>query len=104
MFTPGPLSIPARLRTPSQYFVLCGVTELNRHIIRLTSVTYAIRAQKLLEQKGYRTYVRKLAKNLNAHGCGYGLEISGNPAEAVEILAAAGIRVVEVIRGGEVAR
>ena len=69
---------------------------MNRYVIRLTSVTYAIRAQKLLEQRGIRAHVRKLEKSMSIHGCGYGLEIRQNPEDAVRIISAAGIRVVEV--------
>lgn len=69
---------------------------MNRFVIRLTSVTYAIRAQKLLEQRGIRAHVRKLQKSMSIHGCGYGLEIRANPDTAVQILQAAGIRVIEV--------
>ena len=74
---------------------------MNRHVIRLTSVTYAIRAQKMLEQRGVRSYIKKLVKNMSVHGCGYGLEISGDLNLAVQIITAAGIRIVEVIEGEE---
>lgn len=69
---------------------------MNKYMIRLTSVTYAMRAQKLLEQRGIRAFVRKMAKNLSVHGCGYAVEVLGDPGPAVNILSAAGIRVVEV--------
>lgn len=72
---------------------------MGRPIIRLTSVTYAIRAQKLLEQQGTRCIMKKLAKNLNINGCGYGLEIYGNAQVASQIITDAGIRVVEIIDG-----
>lgn len=72
---------------------------MNRHLIRLTSVTYAIRAQKLLEARGIRAYVKKLTKSLNIQGCGYGLEITGNLQEAVKIITDAGIRIVEIAEG-----
>lgn len=69
---------------------------MHRHVIRLTSVTYAIRAQKLLEQHGIRSYVKKLTNSMSVHGCGYGLEIIGDPDTAVQIIESAGIRIVEV--------
>lgn len=69
---------------------------MNRHVIRLTSVTYAIRAQKLLEQRGIRSYIRKLTQSLGVYGCGYGLEIAGDLDSAVRIIEAAGIRIVEI--------
>lgn len=75
---------------------------MNRHIIRLTSVTYAMRAQKLLEQQGYRVWVKKLAKNAQVHGCGYGVELTGDLQHAVQILNLAGIRIVEVVEGARI--
>lgn len=69
---------------------------MKRQIIRLTSVTYAMRAQKLLAQHGILSHVRKLAIHLNITGCGYGLEVVGDVRLAVQILSAAGIRVVQV--------
>lgn len=71
---------------------------MNRAVIRLTSVTYSIRAQKLLAQHGIKSYIKKLAKNINANGCGYGLEISQQEVQsAYQILSSAGIRVVEIL-------
>lgn len=81
----------------SRLFFLCEVTNLKRYIIRLTSVTYAVRAQKLLEQRGIRSHIKKIAKDLSIHGCGYGLELADNVNEAVQLLGAAGIRMIEVI-------
>lgn len=69
---------------------------MNQHVIRLTSVTYAARAQKLLEQRGIRSHVKKVVKNMSVHGCGYGVEVSGEPGQAVRVLEDAGIRIVEV--------
>lgn len=85
---------------PMKYFPDSEVTILSKHIIRLTSVTYAIRAQKLLEQRGIRAYIKKLVKSLSIHGCGYGLEISGDLNTVIQILSSAGIRIVEVVEGG----
>ena len=66
-------------------------------IIRLTSVTYAIRAQKLLERQGMRSYIKKLASNMSEHGCGYGLEVDANQLQqALEEITKAGIRVVAI--------
>lgn len=73
---------------------------MSKSVIRLTSVTYAIRAQKLLEQHGIRSYIKKLVKSLSVHGCGYGLEIAGDLGTAMQIIQAAGIRIVEVVQEG----
>ena len=78
---------------------IIGVTALHRQIIRLSSVTYSIRAQKLLEQRGIKSYIKKLTKGLDVGGCGYGLEVHGDLDTAVNILRAADIRVIEVTGG-----
>ena len=66
-------------------------------MIRLTSVTYAIRAQKLLEQKGIRAAIKKISRSLQVNGCGYGLEINSGDLEPVkEILSWASIKIVEI--------
>lgn len=68
--------------------------------IRLTSVTYAIRAQKLLERQGIKSYIKKIAKNLGNQGCGYAVEVHGNLDRAIEIIGSSGIQITEII-GGE---
>jgi len=72
------------------------VNVLQRQIIRLSSVTYSIRAQKLLEQHGIKSYIKKLTKGLHLGGCGYGLEIIGDVAGAADILRCADIRVIDI--------
>jgi hypothetical protein len=68
---------------------------LRTFIIRLTSVTYAIRAQKLLERRGIRSHIKKLSQSLHVSGCGYGLSVSGDLHAVAQILTSAGIRIVE---------
>lgn len=68
---------------------------MQKVIIRLTSVTYAIRAQKLMERLGIRVNIKKIARSMQVNGCGYGLEIDKADLErAMRELNAAGIRVV----------
>jgi hypothetical protein len=73
---------------------------LNRTTIRLTSVTYALRGQKLLEQQGIRSQVKKMVKSTKVQGCGYGLEIMGEGERAVQILQDAGIRIIDAMGEG----
>ena len=56
-----------------------------------------MRAQKLLEQNGIRSQIRKLTHDASAGGgCIYAVEVAGNPGPAVQIITAAGIRVLGV--------
>lgn len=71
---------------------------MQKAIIRLSSVTYAIRAQKLLEQNGIRSVIKKLARSLQVTGCGYGLEINApDTGAATTILNTAGVRILEIM-------
>ncbi len=63
--------------------------------IKLASVTYAIRAQKLLGFHGIKSAVKKFSLGLQSNGCGYGVEINTNYRDsAVAILNGAGIRIL----------
>ena len=74
-----------------------GEGTLNRPIIRLSSVTYAIRAQKQLERHGIKSYVRKQHVGTNTYGCGYGVEVHSNVLQqAQDIIRAAGIRILSI--------
>lgn len=68
-------------------------------VIQLSSVTYAMRAQKLLERHGIRSAIRKKSNPTDVKGCGYGVEVHGNVREAEQILRNAGIRVGEIYGG-----
>ena len=62
-------------------------------IIRLSSVTYAIRAQKMLERNGIKSFIRKHAASQISGGCGYGVEVRGDIRAARGILQNAGISI-----------
>lgn len=70
---------------------------MHKAVIRLTSVTYAIRAQKLLEKRGIRSIIKKITTSLNVNGCGYGLELASADLNAAQsVIASAGIKIVEI--------
>jgi hypothetical protein len=71
---------------------------LQKATIRLTSVTYAIRAQKLLEMRGIRSIVRKGARSMHVTGCSYGIEISSVYLDnAIDILDQNGISILDIV-------
>lgn len=67
-------------------------------IYLVSSVTNAIRGQKLLERNGIRAYVHRKTEPDGKNGCGYSLWVSPrNPAQleaAERLLQASGIRLV----------
>ncbi|MCL2579634.1 MAG: DUF3343 domain-containing protein [Oscillospiraceae bacterium] len=65
--------------------------------IVLSSITWAIRAQKLLEAQGIASNMRKISKIGKLRGCGYGLEIADHLEAAVRILDNGKIKYIDVI-------
>lgn len=65
--------------------------------ILLSSITMAIRAQKLLESRGILANIRKITNHPILSGCGYGLELQGDVRAALAILAAGEVRVLGVV-------
>lgn len=68
----------------------------NSAVLVVRSVTNAIKGQKVLENGGINAYVQRNMSPASRQGCGYGLKISGNVQTAVNLLAGAGIKVVEI--------
>lgn len=66
-----------------------------RHLIGMTSITYAVKAQKLLRSKGVQVKIVPTPKNVGS-GCGYSLETSGDVSEVLRILSENGIKYKEV--------
>ena len=64
----------------------------------VSSITYAMRGQKILENHGIPSHIERDVKALAKYGCGYGLRVSaGSDQAARDILAKGGIRVLAVI-------
>ncbi|MBR3968903.1 MAG: DUF3343 domain-containing protein [Clostridia bacterium] len=69
---------------------------MQRHIISVNSITYAIKGRDLLRKQGFRAYIeRKTNANGNA-GCGYVIIANGNKNKIINALLEAGINIVDV--------
>ena len=68
---------------------------MKNHLIGMTSITYAVKAQKLLISKGYRCQVVSTPPNVGS-GCGYSLSVSDDPQIITDILSRAGIKYKEI--------
>lgn len=64
---------------------------MQKTIIALSSITYAIKAKNLLDSKGIRCEIIRTPKNLGS-GCGYSIKVSGEPQLIFSELESAGIR------------
>ncbi|MGI5977452.1 MAG: DUF3343 domain-containing protein [Candidatus Limivicinus sp.] len=59
---------------------------MTRYIILCRSLTYAQRAQKLLEHRGFTAELMRSPQKLNENGCGYCLNVHKYGIEAAELL------------------
>lgn len=66
-------------------------------LIVLSSITYAYKAQKILEQMWIKSNVIRTPRAYSNQGCGYSLLIRGDLSEAVTALNKEGIRILKVI-------
>ncbi len=69
-----------------------------KHFIVTGTVTYAIRGRDILRRNGFDAKVERNSTGLGRHGCGYGITISGNIDNAVELLKDNSIKIIEVNR------
>jgi len=70
--------------------------------IIFSSVTYALKAQKLLDFRRIRTMLVRSPAVTTVRGCGYGLRLSNGEesALALELLTAGGIRISGAVEEG----
>lgn len=67
-------------------------------ILVLSSVTYALEAQELLEKHHIRSVITRSAAIRKVRGCGYGLRVGGpNRSRAETLLRDAGIQVLGTV-------
>lgn len=67
-------------------------------IIVLSSITYALKSQKILNNHGILSNVEKLAQSVTKKGCGYGVRVSNiNLNVAIEVLKAERIKIVDLV-------
>ena len=67
---------------------------MNKTLLMVTSITYAIKARDILVAYGYRSYIETTPGHLDKVGCGYSVSVNGNADEAEEILVKNGIKVL----------
>lgn len=60
--------------------------------IPISSLTYALKGQKVLERYGYKAWAGRDHNRVS--GCGYQLTVRGDPEKAKELLVQYGIRLV----------
>ena len=69
---------------------------MQRHIISVSSITYAIKGRDLLRKQGIKAYIeRKTNQNGNA-GCGYVIVAEGNRQKITGALMNSGDKILEI--------
>lgn len=64
----------------------------------MTSITYAMKAKRLLEDKGIYCDIVRTPKNLGT-GCGYSLSVRKDPRDIIRILEQNGIPHKNILKG-----
>lgn len=76
---------------------LGSVTTTAYNFLVFSSVTYALKAQGVLERAGIRSRLEKLKKEQSLRGCGYGLKIrNADILEAQNVLDRERIKILEI--------
>ena len=68
---------------------------MKKIIIKVGSVTYAMKARSVLLRYGYRAQIIKTAQPRKNEGCGYSVAVFDPPADILDILRQEGIPVSE---------
>ena len=71
---------------------------MEKQLIMLSSITYAYKARDLLAKKGIGSYIERTPEELKTKGCSYSIAVRTDADRAAELLKAAGIKVLGIIR------
>lgn len=67
---------------------------MNKELILVPSVTYAMKAKSILEQYQIRSYIQRTPKNTDIQSCGYCLFVPHQTDRAEKLLREKGIRIL----------
>lgn len=74
---------------------------MEKSIIVVKSITYAMRGQQLLNNYGISAYIERNIGAASQYGCGYSVRVkTTEAARAAEILRSNSIRVVDILPAG----
>ncbi len=75
---------------------------MQKQLIMVGSITYALKGRDILRSMGYTAYVERTPSHLDRVGCGYSIFVKGNVHSASMILSQNGIPMQGILRDGEV--
>lgn len=77
------------------------VIHMTAHLIAMTSITYAMKAQTMLKSMGYNCEIQKTPKSLST-GCGYSIRVQNDAEEILSVLKQNDIPYKAVDKAGEI--
>ena len=69
---------------------------MQRHIISVSSITYALKGRDLLRRNGLKSYIEKKTNANGNSGCGYVIVAFGNRDKIKNILSSSGVKILEI--------
>lgn len=69
---------------------------MQRHVITVTSITYAIKGRDSLRKQGFKAFVERKTNASGNAGCGYVIVAEGNRERITQILKLSGIKILEI--------
>lgn len=69
---------------------------MQRHIISVSSITYAIKGRDLLRKQGFRAYIERKTNGDGNTGCGYVIIADGNRQKISDALMNSGVKILQI--------
>lgn len=69
---------------------------MQRYIISVGSITYAIKGRDLLRKSAIRAFIERKTNKNGSVGCGYVIVAEGNRDKISELLTSSGIKISEI--------
>ena len=69
---------------------------MQRHVISVSSITYAIKGRDLLRKQGIKSYIEKRVDQHGNSGCGYVIIADGNRQKISNTLIGSGVKFSEI--------
>ena len=73
---------------------------MDKPLIMLTSITYAMKSKDILMKNGISSYIIRTANSNKDFGCGYSLHVPKDIDRAADILKENGIKILKIDKGG----
>lgn len=70
---------------------------MNKLIIKVGSVTFALKAKDILQNRGIKSQIKKTANPSKGEGCGYSVVVPDGTDSVVGILRLSGIEILDTV-------